>query len=98
MIRVIVLYPRSDTSTFDADYWVKTHMPLVGAKLASSTWEADVAGPDQPHHGIAHISFPDMEAFGAAMGSAGMGEVAADIANYTNVAPQLYVSEVAAKS
>jgi len=98
MIRVLVVYPRNDGDRFDADYWLNTHMPMVGAKLPGVRWEADLGGPDQPHHAVAHLIFPDMGAFAAAATSPGMGELGADMTNYTNVAAQMFVSEIAATS
>ena len=29
MIKVSVLYPNSDSATFDMDYYLNTHLPLV---------------------------------------------------------------------
>jgi len=98
MIRVTVVYPRNEGSRFDAAYWLGTHMPLVGAKLPGVSWEADLAGADQPHYAIAFLTFPSMVEFGAAMGSADGAEVVADMANYTDVQPAMYISEVAARS
>jgi uncharacterized protein (TIGR02118 family) len=99
MIRVLVLYPRSDNSTFDVDYYQQSHMPLVGKTWSQvSRWEVDLGGPDQPHHAVAHIVFPSAEAFGEAMSSPGTPAVMADVANYTNVQPQMYISEIAATS
>ncbi len=44
MIRVSVLYPKTDESTFDMDYYVTKHGPLVEkllAPLGMVTLEAD---------------------------------------------------------
>jgi uncharacterized protein (TIGR02118 family) len=41
-----------------------------------------------------HFYFDSMEAFQGAMASPQMGDVMADVANYTNIAPVLQVSEV----
>ena len=41
-----------------------------------------------------HFSFESMDALGAAMGSPGTGDVLADVANYTNIAPVMQTSEV----
>jgi uncharacterized protein (TIGR02118 family) len=99
VIRVLVLYPRSEGSTFDGDYYVKTHMPLVAAKWPSVTgWQADLGGPDQTYHCVGHIHFDSAEALGEAMGSPSTGEVMADVANFTNVQPQLFVGEVVGTS
>ena len=99
MIRVLVVYPRSEGSSFDADYYVQTHMPLVASSWPQvSGWSVDLGAPDQPHHCVGHILMPSAAALGEAMGSPATGAVMADIANFTNAAPQMYVSEVAASS
>jgi uncharacterized protein (TIGR02118 family) len=38
--------------------------------------------------------FPDMDAMQAAFGNPKMGDVMADVANYTNIAPVMQVSEI----
>ena|SRR5690349_14666246 len=98
MIRILVVYPRTEGTTFDADYWTNTHMPLVGQKWPDCRWEADVAGPDQPHYAVAHLVFPDMASMGAAMSGPAGAEVRGDLPNYTNVQPQILISEIAKTS
>jgi uncharacterized protein (TIGR02118 family) len=96
MIRVLVAYPRTEGTKFDTDYYVGTHMDLVRSKLPGIVRaEADIALDDtQPYYAVAHMVFESMEAFGAAMGAPTAGEVMADIANYTDVAPTLQISTV----
>jgi uncharacterized protein (TIGR02118 family) len=98
MMRIMALYPRSEGSTFDADYWLNKHMPLVGQKWPDCTWQADVAGPDQPFYAVAHIMFPDAASMGAALTSPAAGDVMGDVPNYTNVQPQIQISEIAKTS
>ena len=40
------------------------------------------------------FSFESMDALGAAMGNPGTGEILADVANYTTIAPVMQTSEV----
>lgn len=99
MIRMMVSYPRAEGSTFDADYWTGTHMPLVGRSWEQVVrWEADVCADDSPNHAFAHIYFESPEAMQAAMGGPNTGAVMGDVATYTNVAPQIQVNTVAATS
>jgi len=100
MIRILVLYPRSEGSTFDADYYVSTHMPLVKSTWGDAVtgWAVDMGVADQPHHCVGHVTFTSMDAFGAAMGGPGAATVMGDIPNFTNVQPQVFVSEVTATS
>lgn len=98
MIRAVVIYPRSAGTKFDANYWLTVHMPLVGAKIPGVRWEADLGGPDQPHHAVAHLIFPSLESFASAASSPEFAEVGADMANYTDITPVMYISEIAATS
>ena len=99
MIRILVVYPRAEGTTFDADYYRTTHMPLVKQKWPSVVrTEIDLGSPDQPHHCIGHVVFPDMAAMGAAMADAeAAGVVMGDVVNFTNAQPQIYMSEVVAE-
>ena len=95
MIRAVLVYPRSAGTRFDADYWLNTHMPMITSKAPGVTWEADVAvSPDQPHHAIAHLVFPDMATFASVAGSPGFADLGADVPNYTDIVPVLHLSEV----
>ena len=93
MIRLSVFYPATDGATFDHDYYRDTHVPL-----AVKTWGLDGAeidkGVDGPYVAAVHFRFESTEALQAAMGSAGTGDVLADVANYTTIAPVLQTSEI----
>lgn len=93
MIRLSVLYPATEGASFDHDYYRDTHVPL-----AVRTWGLDGAeidkGIDGPYVAAVHFTFESTEALAAAMGSEGTGEVLADVANYTSIAPVLQTSEI----
>ena len=93
MIRLSVFYPSTEGATFDHDYYRNTHVPLC-----KKTWGLDTAeidkGLDGPYVAAVHFVFASPEALGAAMGSAGTGDVLADVANYTTIAPVLQTSEI----
>jgi uncharacterized protein (TIGR02118 family) len=93
MIRLSVLYPRTDGATFDHDYYRDTHVPL-----AVSTWGLDGAqidkGLDGPYEAAVHFTFESIEAIGAAMSVPGTADVMADVANYTTIAPVMQTSEI----
>ena len=93
MIRLSVLYPRTDGATFDHDYYRDSHVPL-----AVSTWGLDGAqidkGLDGPYEAAVHFTFESMEAIGAAMSVPGTADVMADVANYTTIAPVMQTSEI----
>ena len=93
MIRLSVHYPSSDTSTFDHDYYAATHIPLCNTVMKPTRTEID-KGVNGPNVAAVHFVFDSMEAFQAAMGSPQMGDVMADVPNYTNIAPVMQISEI----
>ena len=92
MIRLSVLYPKTEGASFDHDYYRDKHVPLACKTFGLASAEID-KGLDGPYVAAVHFKFDSMEAVGAAMGSAGMGDVMADIANYTTIQPVMQTSE-----
>ena len=93
MIRFSVLYPKTDGASFDHDYYVNKHVPL-----AVSTWSPKAAeidkGVDGPYEAAVHFLFESASAMQAALGSAGTGDLMADVANYTTIQPVTQTSEI----
>lgn len=95
MISVHILYPKTDDSTFDMDYYCSTHMPMLADALGDAcvAWGATATkGGDWAAIGWAHVA--SQEAFDAAMKEHGAA-IGGDVPNYTNVAPQMVIGEVA---
>jgi len=95
MIRLSVLYPATEGATFDHDYYRDKHVPL-----AVRTWGLEGAeidkGVDGPYVAAVHFKFKSAEALQEAMAAEGTGDVLADVANYTSIAPVLQTSEIVA--
>lgn len=93
MIRVSVLYPSGEGTTFNHDYYRTTHVPLVAKAWNPVGTQIDkvISGP---HEAAVHMTFDSLEAFQGAMGSPLTGDVMADVQNYTNIAPVMQVSEI----
>jgi uncharacterized protein (TIGR02118 family) len=93
MIRLSVFYPSTEGASFDHDYYRNKHVPL-----AVKTWGLDGAeidkGIDGPYVAAVHFKFDSPEALAAAMGGPNTGEILADVANYTTIAPVLQTSEI----
>jgi uncharacterized protein (TIGR02118 family) len=96
-----VIYPIVDGTHFDVDYYLGTHMPLVGEHMgphiASTLVTKGLAGgPDTPPgiYAIATMTFEDQAAMDAAMKAS--GPVIADIPNFTDTRPQMLIGEVIA--
>lgn len=94
-----VLYPITDGTEFDYEYYLSTHMNLVAEHMGphierTLVTKGNAGGPDLPPsiYAIATIVFPDQDAMGAALKSS--APVMADIPNFTNAEPQILIGEV----
>lgn len=104
MITVTVTYPRQDGASFDYDYYVNGHLPLVASswgglglgKVVALKGVAAADGGEPPYVLMALLEFESMEALGKAMASEGGAKVRADIANYTTIQPVIQVNETIA--
>jgi uncharacterized protein (TIGR02118 family) len=95
MIRLSVLYPKTDGATFDHDYYRDKHVPLCCSTWGLSAAQAQIdKGVDGPYEAAVHFTFDSLEALGAAMGGEGTGAVIADVANYTTIQPVMQTSEI----
>ena len=97
MLRCIVLYPNKSGGTFNFDYYLKTHIPLANEILGG---EFEVAkglpgpGGEPPAYlCVATIKVASPDDFAARNSKRG-AELAADIANYTNVTPTIQMEEI----
>lgn len=101
MIRATVLYPNSDSATFDLDYYRNKHLPmvteLVGDALISTQVDAGLAGGAPglapTYIAMGHLTFASIEAFQEAF-IPHQAAVAADLENYTNTRPTLQFSQI----
>ena len=93
MIKLSVSYPSGDGTTFDHDYYAAKHVPMCNSTFSPTKTEID-KGIDGPNVAGVHFYFASMDALQAAMGSPKMGEIMADVANYTNITPVIQISEV----
>lgn len=94
MIKVSVLYPAGEGSTFDLDYYKDKHVEIVNRTLKPSRFDIDKGIEGQPFMAVGHLYFDSMEAMQAGMGSPDAGEAMSDLVNFTNVQPQLQISEI----
>ncbi|MGH2389628.1 MAG: EthD family reductase [Chloroflexota bacterium] len=102
MIRVTVMYPKTADSTFDLDYYLSKHIPMVKERLAPSGLTAvqvdeglGGGAPGEPpaYTVICALLFDTMDGLQSGMATHG-GEIMGDIANFTNVRPTIQVSQV----
>jgi uncharacterized protein (TIGR02118 family) len=102
MTRITVLYANEPGKKFDHDYYKNKHMKLVTERLKAfglirTEVDKGVAGgapgAPAPYVAIGHVYFPSLEGFQKGMGQHGK-EIMADVPNYTNIPPQIQISEV----
>jgi uncharacterized protein (TIGR02118 family) len=101
MIKVSVMYPNSSNATFDIDYYCNTHLPMVGKLLGdalkSGAVDSGLAGgaPGEAPAFIAmgHMTFNSVEEFQESFGP-NADAIMADLANFTNIQPQIQISEI----
>lgn len=101
LIKISIMYPFTEGKTFDMEYYESKHMPMVagflGSNLVKYTIEKGVASgiPNQPlpYMAIGTFYVKSLEDYQAAI-APNRDAIRADIANYTNIAPVILVSEV----
>jgi uncharacterized protein (TIGR02118 family) len=101
MIKVTILYPNGEGTTFDMGYYTSKHMPMVQRKCApacKSIHAEKGLGGGEPgskpaYIAIGHLTFDSVEAFQKSFGPHAQ-EIVADVPNYTNSKPIIQISEV----
>ena len=101
MFKVSVMYPNQAGARFDHAYYRDRHMPMVAEKLGKAlvryTVDKGVAGgaPGSPPAFLASCALylESLEPFQTVMATHG-ATIMADIPNYTDVAPQIEITEV----
>jgi uncharacterized protein (TIGR02118 family) len=102
MIRVSVLYPNSEGAAFDHTYFMETHAPMVaeqlgGRGLISAQMDKGISDSDPnqppPFIMIVHLTFNTVEDVHNAFTATGR-QIMGDIPNYTNIRPQVQISEI----
>ena len=99
MILVTVMYPAGET--FDTDYYLKTHMPLVKERwsaygLKSAQAIKGIAKPDgstPDYQMTALLTFGSIDDFKAA-GKAHGKEIFADIPNFTKAQAVVQINDI----
>jgi uncharacterized protein (TIGR02118 family) len=93
VIRLSVLYPATEGARFDHDYYRDSHVPLAAKTWNPARVEID-KGVEGPYVAAVHFVFDSTDALHAALGSDGSAAIAADVANYTDIAPVIQTSEI----
>jgi len=101
MVCVSIFYPNDPGKKFDHDYYAASHMPMVMDRLKSNgltRYEIDrgvgggLPGAPAPFACVGRLYFDTLEGFQAGLGTHGP-EILADVPKYTDISPQLQISE-----
>ena len=101
MIKLSVLYPNKEGGTFDINYYLNTHIPIVvkllGEAIKGATVEEglSIAAPNfnAPFLAIGNLYFESMESYQNSFGQ-NAPEIMADLPNFTDLEPVVQISSV----
>jgi uncharacterized protein (TIGR02118 family) len=101
MIKVSVMYPYQSGARFDHDYYRDKHMPLLKTRMGDTCkyytidkgLSGGAPGTSPTYIGMCHVFTDSLETWEKGFGPHAK-EILADIANYTDLAPVIQVSEV----
>lgn len=93
MISVLILYPKSDDTTFDIDYYAGRHMPMLAAALGDACKGWGVIAPSAEYHCVGWAMVESQDALNAMFAAHG-GEIIGDLPNYTNSNPKMIIGDV----
>jgi len=101
MVKVSVLYPNKAGAHFDAEYYVRTHMPMAARLLGSAVkaisvdigLSGEAPGSHPPFAAMCAFTSETVEDFMQAFMPVA-GQLQGDIPNYTDIEPIIQVSEI----
>jgi uncharacterized protein (TIGR02118 family) len=89
---VMVLYPRKEGSTFDKEYYLKTHMPLamrLWQRHGFKSYAVSELNADGPYSYAVVMEFESPEDFSKAIQDPGTKEIMDDVTNFSSETPVL---------
>jgi uncharacterized protein (TIGR02118 family) len=101
MVVISVLYPKTEESHFDHDYYLQKHIPLVRSRFQPLGLISDVLmrgtstldGGPPGFELIGFLTFPSAEQVQTALTAFGK-EIIEDIPNFTNVSPLIQMNDL----
>ena len=102
MIHTATLYPNGEGKTFDMDYYLNKHIPLLKSLVGDSVKFISIdkglsdnsAESPVPYLAIGHMYFESMSAVQNSMTPAVIEKLMADTPNYTNIQAIVQISVV----
>lgn len=101
LIKVSIMYPFAEGNTFNMDYYEAKHMPMVAALLGSNLVKYTIekglgsgnTNSPSPYMAIGIFYVKSLSEYQAAV-APNRDAIRADIPNYTNATPVIFISEV----
>ncbi len=98
MIKLVVAYGRPENPEEFDSYYASTHVPITEKIPGLQRFEAGKVlgtpdGSDAPYYFLAELSFDDMEAFQAALGSPEGQAAAGDVPNFASGGVTMMIAE-----
>jgi len=101
MIKVTVMWPNSDDATFDHEYYLQKHIPMLGELLGDKLKRVEVdrgvgglePGAPPPYVAITNLHFDSVDDFQMAFGP-NVEKITGDEPNFTNIPVKVQISEV----
>jgi uncharacterized protein (TIGR02118 family) len=103
MMRVIVFYPNKPGAEFDYTYYTEKHIPIFKTRMRpfglvrveiDKGIAGSAPGAPPPYVTVALCVFNSLEELQKGFASHNVQEILADIPNFTNLEPQLQLSEI----
>jgi uncharacterized protein (TIGR02118 family) len=96
-INVLVIYPRAEGSTFDKEYYLSTHMPLVEKHWKQhglKSFAVSELNDDSPYTYMVVMEFDSSEGWGKATQDPSIKEIMDDVKNFSNQKPVISYGKV----
>lgn len=101
LIKVSLMYPNKPNSSFDMDYYLNKHVPmvvgLIGDSIKGAAIEKGLAGAvpgmEPVYVAQGHMYFDSIDSFQNSFGP-NADRIMGDIPNYTDIEPAILISEV----
>jgi len=94
VIAFTILYPRTDDLTFDMDYYTSSHMPMLAECLGDSCRGWGAAAIAEGKYAVMGWAMVTSRAELDATRNEHGAKIRADVANYTNVQPDVLIGEI----
>jgi uncharacterized protein (TIGR02118 family) len=94
---ILVVYPRVEGSTFDKEYYLSTHMPLVEKHWKPhglKSFAVSELNEDSPYTYMVVMEFDSAEGWGKAAKDPSIKEIMDDVKNFSNQKPVIAYGNV----